>query len=39
MCREMPPLADIIEQEAEKDHQPFKIINLNGRFPQHPGRR
>jgi hypothetical protein len=35
----MSTLADSIEQEAEKDHQPFKIINPNGRFPQHPGRR
>jgi hypothetical protein len=38
MYKEMSPPADIIEQEDEKDNQPLKIINLNGRFLQHPGR-
>jgi len=30
MHKEMSPLLDIIEQEAEKDHQPFKIISIPG---------
>jgi hypothetical protein len=49
MFKEMSPSLDIIEQEAEKDHQPYKIIYLNGHRlqpapndkprPGTPGRR
>jgi hypothetical protein len=49
MSKEMSPSLDIIEQEAEKDHQPYKIIYLNGHRlqpapndkprPGTPGRR